>query len=88
MAVPEIPDYSLLQQKLGNAESDLMSTSPASKCCVVTAMQEMCLQSTEKCDIPKSGYTTFCRQTVEFLHSAQKFLALANSLQDLPEPEL
>lgn len=35
MAVPEIPDYSLLQQKLGNVESDLMSTSPASECCVV-----------------------------------------------------
>lgn len=32
MAVPEIPDYSLLTQKLGNAEGDLMSTTPASNC--------------------------------------------------------
>lgn len=30
MAVPEIPDCSLLTQKLGNAEGDLRSTAPAS----------------------------------------------------------
>lgn len=32
MAVLEIPDYSLLTQKLRNAEGDLMSTTPASEC--------------------------------------------------------
>lgn len=32
MSVPEIPDYSLLTQKLGNTEDDLMSTTPASEC--------------------------------------------------------
>lgn len=31
MAVPETPDSSLLTQKLGNAEGELMSTTPASE---------------------------------------------------------
>lgn len=32
MSLPEIPDYSLLTQKLGNAEGDLMSTTPVFEC--------------------------------------------------------
>lgn len=46
----------------------------------------MCLQSTEKCDIPKSGYMPICRETAEFLCSAQRFPALASNPWDLPEP--
>lgn len=46
----------------------------------------MCLQSTEKRDIPKSGYVPICREIAEFLCSAHRFPALASSLCDLPDP--